>query len=63
MSEYLDHLKQMSRIHRQTKAALINSRIDMAQQLALMYFNESRLLLQCVNEMKREIDSRKALET
>lgn len=63
MNDYLDHLKQMSHIHRQAKAALINSRIDMAQQLALMYLDESRLLLQCVNEMKREIDSRKALET
>jgi hypothetical protein len=63
MNDYAEHLTQMSRINRQLRASLLNQKIDMANELAAMLLTETRLLLQCVQELKRDMDSRKARET
>jgi hypothetical protein len=61
MSDYGEHLTQMSKINKQLRTALLNQKIDMANELAMMLLTESRLLLHCVAELKRDMDSRKAL--
>ena len=63
MSDYAEHLTQMTKINRQLRAALLNQKIDMAHELSMMLLTESRLLLHCVAELKKDMDSRKVLET
>jgi hypothetical protein len=63
MIDYAEYLTQMSRINRQLRTSLLNQKIDMANELAAMLLAETKLLLECVQEMKRDIDSRKERET
>jgi hypothetical protein len=58
MSDYAEHLTQMSIINKQLRTALLNQKIDMANELAMMLLTETRLLLHCVTELKRDMDSR-----
>jgi hypothetical protein len=63
MIDYAEYLTQMSRINRQLRTSLLNQKIDMANELAAMLLAETKLLLECVQEMKRDMDSRKERET